>query len=209
LRLPGRPEWLGLRDTYAVDGRPLPDHQRGRLERVLSGGRSNPDDLARSIVDENARYNLGVVERTINVPMLALDVLGRRNQWRLSLRKRGEEQLEGRTAWVVTFSERERPTLVKTPQGRDRPARGTAWIDPADGSVLRTDLEFDGTKAGDSPATSITVRYKRETTLGLLVPYEMREVYRMESAAGSEEIDAVAHYTNFKQFSTTARILPW
>jgi len=30
LRLPGRPEWLGLSDTFAVDGQPLPDHQRGR-----------------------------------------------------------------------------------------------------------------------------------------------------------------------------------
>src|SRR5262249_24560797 len=27
LRLPDRPEWLGLRDTFAVDGQPVPDHQ--------------------------------------------------------------------------------------------------------------------------------------------------------------------------------------
>src|SRR5262249_13079570 len=38
LRLPGRLEWLGLRDTYAIDGQPVPDHQRGRLDRVLSDG---------------------------------------------------------------------------------------------------------------------------------------------------------------------------
>jgi hypothetical protein len=208
LRLPGRPEWLGLRDTYAVDGQAISDHQRGRLDRVLSDARSNSDDLARRIVEENARYNLGVVERTINVPMLALDVLGRRNQWRLSLRKNREEHVDGRTVWVVTFSERERPTLVKTPQGRDRPVRGTVWIDPADGSVLRTDLEFDGAKPADSPASTITVLYQRETTLGLWVPSEMRELYRLESAAGLEEIDAVAHYTNFRQFRTAARILP-
>src|SRR5262249_8680649 len=208
LRLPGRLEWLGLRDTYAIDGQPVPDHQRGRLDRVLSVGRSNFEDLARRIVEENARYNLGVVERTINVPMLALDVLGRRNQWRLSLRKNREEQLNGRMAWVITFTERERPALVKTPQGRDRPLHGTVWIDPADGSVLRTDLEFDGAKTGDSPASTITVRYQRESTLGLWVPSEMREMYRMESASGPEEIDAVARYTNFRQFRTTARILP-
>src|SRR5215467_12355104 len=47
LRLPGRFEWLGLRDTYAIDGQPIPDHQRSRLDRVLSDGRSNSDDLAR------------------------------------------------------------------------------------------------------------------------------------------------------------------
>jgi hypothetical protein len=141
----------------------------------------NPQDLARRIVDENARYNLGVVERTINVPMLALDFLGRRNRWRLSLQKRGEEQFDGCLVWAVTFSERERPTLVKTPQGRDRPARETVRIDPSDGPVLRTDLEFEGEKAGDSPAAAITVLYRPEVSLGLLVPCEMRETYRMRT----------------------------
>jgi hypothetical protein len=207
LRLPGRPEWLGLRDTFAVDGLPVPDHQRGRLDRVLTEG-SNPQDLARRIVDENARYNLGGVARTINVPMLALDLLGRRNRGRLSFQKRGDEQLGGRTVWAVTFDEHQRPTLVKTPDGRDRPVHGSAWIDPTDGSVLQTELEFDDGRGGAAPATSITVRYRRETTLGLLVPYEMREVYRLGTTGTPEEIDAVARYTNFRQFHTSARIVP-
>jgi len=207
LRLPGRPEWLGLRDTFAVDGEPIPNHGDGRLDRLLTEG-SNPQDLARRIVAENARYNLGIVERTINVPMLALDFLGRRNRWRVSFQKRGEEQLDGRTVWSIAFSERERPTLVKTPQGRDRPARGTVWIDPADGSVLRTDLEFEGEKGGNSPTTTITVRYRREAALGLLVPYEMREAYRVPAGTDSEEIGALARYTNFRQFQTSARVLP-
>jgi hypothetical protein len=208
LRLPGRPEWLGLRDTFAVDGQPVPDHQRGRLDRLLTEG-SNLQDLARRIVDENARYNLGGVARTINVPMLALDLLGPRNRGRLSFQKRGEDQLDGRTVWAVTFDERQRPTLVKTPDGRDRPVRGSALIDPADGSVLQTRLEFDDGRGGASPATTITVLYRREATLGLLVPYEMREVYRLGTNAGTrEEIDAVARYTSFRQFHTSARIVP-
>jgi hypothetical protein len=208
LRLPGRPEWLGLRDTFAVDGQTVPDHQRGRLDRLLTEG-SSPRDLARRIVDENARYNLGGPARTINVPMLALDLLGRRNQGRLSFKKRGEEQRDGRTVWAVTFEERQRPTLVRTPDGRDRPVRGSALIDPADGSVQQTGLEFDDGRGGASPATTITVLYRREATLGLLVPYEMREVYRSRTNAGTlEEIDAVARYTNFRQFHTSARIVP-
>jgi hypothetical protein len=208
LRLPGRPEWLGLRDTFAVDGEPVPDHQRGRLDRVLTEG-SNPQNLARRIVDENARYNLGGIARTINVPMLALDFLSRRNRGRLSYKKRGEEQLDGRTVWAVTFDERRQPTLVRTPDGRDRPVRGSVLIDPEDGSVLRTELAFDDGRGGASPATTITVLYRREATLGLLVPYEMREVYRLATSAGPlEEIDAVARYTNFRQFHTSARIVP-
>jgi hypothetical protein len=207
LRLPGRSEWLGLRDTIAVDGQPVPGRQDGRLARLLSEGMANTEDLAQRIVDENARYNLGVVERTINVPMVALDFLSRRNRWRLAFRKRSEEQVNGRTIWAVTFSERERPTLVKTPQGRDRPARGTLLIDPQDGSVLRTDLEFDAGNGGDAPATTITVLYRPDETLGLLVPYEMREAYRKQRGA-PEEMGALANYTNFRQFQTSARIIP-
>jgi hypothetical protein len=130
LRLPGRLEWLGLRDTFAVDGQPIPDRE-GRLERLLAGGSGSPEDLARRIVEENIRYNLGVVTRTVNVPMLALDLLGRRHRRRLSFRKDGEDRVAGRLAWVVRFDERERPTVVKTPRGHDRPVRGAVWVDPA------------------------------------------------------------------------------
>ena len=208
LRLPGRPEWLGLRDTFAVDGHAVPDHQRGRLDRLLTEG-SNPQDLARRIVDENARYNLGGVARTINVPMLALDLLGRRNRGRLSFQKRGEDHLDGRTVWAITFDERQRPTLVKTPDGGNRPVRGSVLVDPSDGSVLQTELEFDDGRGGASPAATITVVYRWEATLGLLVPYEMREVYRPEANGRTlEAIDAVAHYTNFRQFHTSVRIVP-
>jgi hypothetical protein len=206
LRLPGRPEWLGVRDTFEVGGQPVPDHQR-LLDRLLLDGSPDSRDLARRIVDENVRYNLGAVARTINVPMLALDLLSLRNRQRLTFDKHGEDHLDGRIVWVVTFRERERPTLVKTPDGGNRPAHGTAWIDPVDGALLRTDLEFDGVN-GNLPATSITVLYGREVTLGLLVPYEMREVYRMKTGGDPEEIHAVAGYTDFRQFRTSARIVP-
>jgi hypothetical protein len=207
LRLPGRPEWLGLRDTFAVDGEPIPDRQ-GRLEQLLSERSSDLPALARRIVDENARYNLGIVARTINVPMLALDFLGRRNRDRFSFRKRSEDRVEGRLVWVVDLSERERPTLVKTPDGRNRPARGAAWIDPSDGAVLRTEVEFDDS-GGNAPSTSIAVLYGREIALELLVPSEMREVYRVETERqAGEEIHALARYTNFRRFRTSARIVP-
>jgi hypothetical protein len=206
LRLPGRPEWLGVRDTFSLDGQPIPEHER-RLDRLFADGSSDVHDLARHIVEENTRYNLGIIVRTINVPMLALDLLGSRNHDRLSFHKRGEERLEGRAVWVVAFTERERPTLVKTPDGRNRAAHGTVWIDPGDGAVLRTALEFDA--AGDSPATSITVVYHHEDTLGLLVPYEMRELYRLKARGDPPaEIHAVARYADFRQFRTAARIVP-
>jgi hypothetical protein len=207
LRLPGRLEWLGLRDTFAVDGQPIPDRE-GRLERLLAGGSGSPEDLARRIVEENIRYNLGVVTRTVNVPMLALDLLGRRHRRRLSFRKDGEDRVAGRLAWVVRFDERERPTVVKTPRGHDRPVRGAVWVDPVDGAVLRTHLDFPA-GADDVAAASVTVLYRRDEALDLLVPSEMRESYRTGAGRGGPvELGAVARYSNFREFRSSVRIVP-
>jgi hypothetical protein len=207
LRLPGRPEWLGLRDTFAVDGQPIPDRE-GRLERLLGDGSRSPEDLARRIVEENIRYNLGVVTRTVNVPMLALDLLGPRHRRRLSFRKDGEDRVAGRHAWVVRLDERERPTVVKTPRGHDRPAHGAVWVDPADGAVLRTHLDFPAGE-DDVAAASVTVLYRREEALDLLVPAEMRESYRTEAGRGGPvELEAVARYSNFREFRSRVRIVP-
>jgi hypothetical protein len=207
LRLPGRPEWLGLRDTFAVDGQSIPDRE-GRLERLLADGSGTRQDLARRIVEENIRYNLGVVARTVNVPMLALDLLGRRHQRRLSFRKDGDDRVAGRHAWVVRFEERERPTVVKTPRGHDRPVRGAVWLDPIDGAVLRTHLDFPA-GADDVAAARVTVLYRRDEALDLLVPAEMRESYRTAAGPGGPvELGAVARYSNFRAFRSDARIVP-
>jgi hypothetical protein len=205
LRLPGRSEWLGLRDTFVVDGTRVPDRQ-GRLDRLLAEGSAGQPDLARRIVDENARYNLGVVARTINVPMLALDLLGPRNQWRVSARKRGEEDVDGRKVWTIVFDERERPTLVRTPRGQSRPAHGSVSVDPADGSILRTEVAFD--RGGDdSPETKILVRYRRDDAVELLVPVEMQEFYGLDEAGVPSELHGLATYGNFRRFRSSGRII--
>jgi hypothetical protein len=110
--------------------------------------------------------------------------------------------------WVVGFVERERPTVVKTPQGRDRPAHGTVWVDPGDGAVLQTEVAFPASGADDSAAT-VTVLYRHEETLDLLVPSEMRETYRMKTGrSGTTEIHGVARYSKFRQFRSSARVVP-
>jgi hypothetical protein len=139
--------------------------------------------------------------------MLALDYLGSRNQWRLSLRKRGEEAVDGRKSWTIGFEEKERPTLVRTPLGRSRQVHGVVWVDPEEGAVLRTELAYDRS-ADESPAASITVRYRRESTLDLLVPYEMQERYVVAGRGGDgSEINALATYTKFRQFRASGRIV--
>jgi hypothetical protein len=215
LRLPGRQEWLGLRDTFLLDGVPVRDREV-RLERLLTAAgardRAGLADAARRIVEDNARYNLGDLERTINVPTFALDLLHPRHRWRFRFRRRGEDRVEGRAVWTVDFTERERPTLVRTPQGRSRPVRGTAWIDPVDGAVLRTEMTLEGDDndgaAGRLRGATVTVSFRREPALGLLLPVEMHERYDTGTRDELAEIRAVAAYTNYRQFRATARLVP-
>ena len=42
----------------------------------------------------------------------------------------------------VTFAERQHPTIIRTKQGKDMPVKGTAWIDPTEGRVLKTNFQI-------------------------------------------------------------------
>ena len=209
LRLPGRSEWLGLRDTFLVDGQPVRPRD-ARLERLLADGSPGAlDELRRGIVEQNARYNLGDVARTINVPMLALDLLNPRHRWRFSFRRREDVRVDGRDLWTIAFDERERPTVVRGPRGDNRPARGIAWVDPIDGAVLWTQLRL-GDGGGRNPLeATVTVRYEYSPAVDLLVPVEMRELYDVSAReAEADGIRAVATYSNFRRFQASARLVP-
>jgi hypothetical protein len=106
--------------------------------------------------------------------------------------------VDGVRAWVLAFRERDRPTILRTPDGKDRRARGAVWVDPANGEVLRTDLSWDG-----RPDGYIVVHYRRDTGIGALLPETMLEEYR--GARGV--VTGKATYTNYRRFQTAARVI--
>ena len=199
-RSPGGHAWTGFRDTYEVDGHPVRD-RANRLQALMAEGTAESARQALRISRENARYNLrdDIVARTINVPTVALEFIHPRHRSRVSFEKRGEEVIDGVRVWVLSFRERARPTLLRTPDGKDRRARGAVWVDPMGGDVLRTDLSWDG-----APDGYIVVHYRRDAGVGALVPEAMLEEYR--GAGGL--ITGKATYTNYRRFSTAARVLP-
>jgi hypothetical protein len=198
-RSPGGHAWTGFRDTYEVDGVQVRDRQ-DRLVALMAEGSVSSARQALQISRANARHNLGeeVVARTINVPTVALDFIHPRNRSRLAIEKRGEETLNGVRVWTLAFREQERPTLLRTPDGRDRRARGELRVDPDTGEVLRTDLTWDG-----SPGGFIVVHYRRDDRIGALVPDTMLEEYR--GARGL--VTGKATYTNYRRFETAARVV--
>lgn len=200
--LPGMPDeaaWFAFRDVFEVDGRPV-ESRRGRLEGWLRESRSGFMRRARALALEQARYNIGPIVRTINVPTLALEILTPANQARFRFRRTGTARLEEREVTVVSFEERRRGTMIRTPEGKDIRARGTLWIETATGRVRRTELRTRGPGQIDA---AIDVRYAFVLRLDMLLPSSMAELYVGRGA----RITGNATYGNYRRFETDVRIV--
>ena len=192
-----RNRWVGYRDTFEVDGVPVRDREE-RLEQLL---RSGAVRQAARIAELNARFNLGeeLLARNINIPTFALEMMNPRIRDRFSVRRMGTDVLDGRPRWFIEFRERERPTIVRTPERRDQASRVVALVDIETGEVLQTVLTWERVKG------SIEVSYGYVPGIPVRVPIHMVERYVTRSG---EIVAGEATYTNFRQFETSARIIP-
>jgi VWFA-related protein len=216
VRLAGPIPWASFRDVYEVDGAPVRD-RTGRLQRLFAGRSASAYELAEAILAESTRYNIGL-ERTVNLPTLPLAFLLPQNQGRFVFERRGKapagEPVE------VEFREVARPTFVRSrkPESEeerdsrrlDLPADGRFWIDPGRGTVVRSEVRL---RTGRREATAtITTRYRRESSLAMWVPDEMKESYeihtlaapvQMTSHSGVSRLEAAARYTRLRRFEVT------
>ena len=196
----GSNSWLGVRDVFEVDGRAV-NADRTRLQSLLGDTTRPLAARVRALADLQAKYNLGDLYRTINVPTLALEFLLPDRQPRFRFKHTGTTIFRGASVWIVTFEERDRPTIIRTPEGRDVRSSGTFWIDPATGSVLRSELRT-GQIPGRPLHSIIIVSYTRNARFDMLLPDDMNELY----ITGRTRIEGHATYTNFRRFETDVRI---
>lgn len=191
--------WLAFRDVIEANGKPVPD-RKDRLEHALSG--SAPDlEMAKQITNDSARYNIGNVRRTFNVPTAALFFFGTANVARFTYATAGTEKVDGIAATKLEFHETARPTVIATHGNQDVFSKGFLWIDPADGRVLHTLLSVEGYSGSGSRAVVETF-YQRDETIGMLLPSRMTEQYD----DGPVRITAEATYSDFKRFQTSATV---
>ncbi len=134
------------------------------------------------------------------MPTLPLEFLLPDRQPRFRFKRAGTITLSGVDAIAVSFEEHSRPTIIRTPNGRDVVSKGMLWIDGRNGQVWKTELS---TSEPRGVRAVITVTYELEPRLKMLVPVTMRETY---SARGTE-VSAVATYSNFRRFETESRIV--
>jgi hypothetical protein len=197
--------WQGFRDVLEVDGEQLPD-RADRLVRLLTaaGGRY---DEARQLSDESARFNIGSILRNFNVPTTALFFFSSGNLDRFKFSAKG---VDASGIWEIAFRETWRPTLIRTPEGVPVPSEGSLWVNPADGTVVRTELRVAGFvrrgERGTKATGRVDVTYSRVSDLDMWLPSAMDEDFETVRADGTETISGRALYSNYRQFRTMVRI---
>jgi hypothetical protein len=191
----GQREWVAFRDVYDVNGKAVRDRDE-RLQKLFIDSPARAIEQARRIVAESSRYNLGSLQRDINVPTMALTYLRVANQSRSEFKIDGRKDVDGVPAVVLAFKERASPTIVRS-AGADVPASGRFWIEPETGRVLRSEISVADRRAG----AKITVTYSAVPKLTVWVPTLMTEEY-----TGAETIFAKATYSNFRQFGVTVDV---
>jgi hypothetical protein len=196
----GANSWLGVREVLEVDGEPVTT-DRERLRAILEDTLRPLESRVRALADLEAKYNLGDLYRTINVPTLPLEFLLPAHQGRFRFKHSGNTNFQDRPLWVVSFNEHERPTVIRTPEGRDIPSSGSFWIDPASGAVLRSELRT-GQLPGRPFRTIILVSYTPNERFDMLLPDDMNELYLTKRT----RIEGHATYSNYRRWEAEVRI---
>jgi hypothetical protein len=197
--------WLGFRDVLEVDGHRVSDRE-DRLARVLMGSEGRFDE-ARRVSDESARYNIGAILRTFNVPTAALFFFTPDNHDRFKFTAR---TVAPDGTWEIAFKETDRPTLIRTPDGYSVPSSGTIWVDPQTGTIVRTRLQIE-TLAGRGDRAQhgqghIDVVYRRVEALNMWLPASMDEFFEVSLKQVFDRVSGHAEYSNYRQFTTSVRI---
>jgi formylglycine-generating enzyme required for sulfatase activity len=194
VKVQGDEVWMPFRDVFEVDGKPVRDRQE-RLTALFLQPQSIAVDQAKKIADESARYNIGDVLRTINLPVLALEVLRPENQRRFAFSRLRIDRRAGPDVWSIEFREIVTPTMVRGEAGKDLLSEGRFRIEASTGRVVRTELVVDEVRV----RASITTHYRPDAAFGFSLPVEMQEEYSFPRS--SVTIVGTATYSKFRRFS--------
>jgi hypothetical protein len=190
LQVPGR-GWTPFRDVFERNGVRVRDREERLAKLFLQEPSQSALEQARKIVSEGTRYNLGSIERTINVPTLPLNFLTEAHRLRFTYEVGKRDEREGT---VVEFQEVKMPTYILTTGGRNLPVSGRFRIDEATGVVRSTELDAEG----DDVEAHVKVTYRYDSALDMWVPVRMDERYRDRNRRS--EVWGVATYSHFRRF---------
>ena len=193
-RLEGTFEALGVREVREVDGQAISTARQ--LDRLLRGDTPGRYGVVQELVAESARYNLAPGSRNLNLPTMTLFLLHRdvqpRFKWRQEEGSTGPER-------ILSFKERDRPTVIRGQNNEPVLSQGRIRLDPETGQVSRTELHADVRDA----KYVLVVEFAVEPALGLLLPQRMQEHYQTQD----QIVEGLATYVNYRRFQTAARLV--
>jgi len=189
VRAPAGDRWIQFRDVFEVDGKPVRDRDE-RLTKLFLQPSADRQRQEEDIAAASARYNIGAVNRTVNMPVLALDVLEPRNRvwFTFHLAKRSGATVE------LAFQEEERGrTMIHTNDNQPMRSHGHFTVEEATGRVLQSTLATET----DRLRAQIEVTYGADAAMDLLVPREMRERYTTKDGA---TVEGRATYAKLRRY---------
>ena len=184
--------WMPFRDAFEVKGRKVRERD-DRLLKLFTTNDKGRFEKAAEFTSTAAKFNIGNVARTINIPTLAMMFVHPRVNERFEFTDGGEEAIGGRLLRKAIYKEVARPTLIKTTRGRDLALTGFLWIDPFTGTVVKSELNA----ADPIVRCQVIVTFRRDDALDLWVPEKMEEYYKAYS--GLDDILATATYSNVRR----------
>ena len=192
---PGTSGWVLFRDVFEVDGQRIRDRE-DRLLALLQSPDADATAQARRLAAESARYNLGRVQRTTNLPDSALLYLKAASASRMNFdAPRAATPVDGAETLVIRFRETARPTIVTSLRGTNVPASGQVWAHAATGAIVK--VEF---KLSDMSTDGVfVVEFAFDEVSGLRLPQKMAERY----TSPNEDVRATAQYSNVRRFNVS------
>jgi hypothetical protein len=203
--------WELHRDVRTVDGRPVTDRE-DRLRTLFLSPERSARERMRDVTRDSARFNLGDMTRTFNIPTLPLVVVHplHADRFKLTVRDARGNRDAGRRE--VRFTEQASPTLVRSTLGRDVPLEGRLILDEASGELLSAVIEPDATGV----QARIEVTFDRVDATSVRAPIRMWEWYYKAGpitdprVQGGRQIyntyiDAVATYSDFRRYAVTTQ----
>jgi hypothetical protein len=197
--------YVQFRDVFEVDGDPVRD-RTDRLAKLFMNPSEDAKKKAAQIMNESARYNIGSVQRNINVPLLMLMLVDPVYQphfkYSATTEHKGTPRGLPKTAafalpgdtWEIDFEETGTPTVIQG-DGQDARSHGRIWVDPDTSRVLITEIVNEARTV----RSTIRVSFQSPPISGFLLPVEMRESYVLKGHFYSFE--GAATYSNYRRFT--------
>lgn len=195
ITVPGTIGWVSFRDVFEVDGQRIRDRE-DRLLKLLQSPSADAMAQARRLADESARYNLGRVHRTTNLPDSALVYLQAASASRMKFEApRATAPVDGAETVIIRFRETGRPTFVTSRRGSNVPASGQVWAHAASGAIVKTEFKLSDVWSDGM----FVVEFALDERSGLRLPAKMTERY----STPSEVVNATAQYSNVRRFNVS------